>query len=101
MIEFDPAKDAKNIAVHGISLEDAGALFDGFTVEWKDERLDYGETRIIVLGEINGRVYTCVYTPRDAARRVISLRPASRGERNVYHQAKGQASGAATGSGRV
>jgi uncharacterized DUF497 family protein len=87
-IEFDPAKDAANIANHGISLRAAQKLLNGFTIEFEDMRFDYGEVRIISLGEINGRVFVCVYTVRGAAYRPISLRVANRKERRVYKQAK-------------
>ena len=64
VIEFDPAKDAANIEIHGISLAMADRLLAGFTVEWADNRFDYGETRMIALGEIDGVEFACVYTMR-------------------------------------
>ena len=45
MIEFDPDKDTRNVAVHGISLVASERLLAGFTVQWTDNRRDYGETR--------------------------------------------------------
>lgn len=87
-IEFDPAKDAANIEIHGISLAMADRLLAGFTVEWVDDRSDYGETRIIALGEIDGLEFVCVYTMRSEKHRPISLRRAKRKERDVYRQAK-------------
>jgi uncharacterized DUF497 family protein len=89
-IEFDPARDATNVAVHGISPAAAEMLLSGFTVQRVDDRSDYGEVRIIAIGEIAGRVFTCVYTLRTDAYRPISLRPAHRRERHVYHEAKAQ-----------
>ena len=88
-IDFDPVKDAINIRAHGISLAASEELLEGFTVEWIDSRFDYGETRIIAIGEINGLEFVCVYTMREELPRPISLRRASRKERDVYHQAKG------------
>jgi uncharacterized DUF497 family protein len=88
MIEFDPQKDARNIALRGISLAAAETLLTGFTVEWTDQRRDYGETRIIAIGEIGGLEHVCVYTRRGAAVRPISLRRANRKERDVYRKAK-------------
>ena len=41
-IEFDPAKDAVNIRVHGVSLTQAETLLQCFTVQRRDERFDYG-----------------------------------------------------------
>ncbi len=59
-IEFDPDKDARNIAARGISLAAAEILLAGFVVERVDERRDYGEIRIIAIGEIGGREFVCV-----------------------------------------
>lgn len=90
-IAFDPAKDAANIGKHGISLARAGELLDTDTlIETEDRRFDYGETRIIAIGEIEGRIFVCVYTRRGSTVRPISLRPANRKERYVYHQARGR-----------
>src|SRR5438270_13542053 len=91
LIEFDPAKDATNVKVHGLSLTEAEALLQGFIVAREDERFDYGETRIIAIGEIGGREFVCVYTRRGDAIRPISLRRADRKERDVYRQAKAAA----------
>ena len=92
-IEFDPAKEATNLRVHGVSLAQAEALLEGFTVLQQDERFNYGETRIIAIGEIAGVEFSCVYTRRGEAYRLISLRRASRKERDVYQQAKADAAG--------
>jgi len=91
-IEFDPAKDAVNITVHGISLAEAETLLRGYTVQRIDDRRDYGEVRIIAIGEIGGRVYVCVYTQRGEAFRPISLRPAKRRERDAYQKAEADGS---------
>jgi uncharacterized protein len=88
-IDFDQVKNATNIRAHGISLMASEELLAGFTVEWIDDRFDYGETRIIAIGEINGLEFVCVYTIRNEVHRPISLRRASRKERDVYRQAKG------------
>ncbi len=88
VIEFDPAKDIANIANRGISLAAAAELLAGFTVERIDGRVDYGEKRIIAIGEINGREFVCIYTRREEVFRVTSLRRANRKERDDYQQAK-------------
>lgn len=88
MIEFDPKKDARNIAERGISLADAETLLSGFTVERIDIRFDYGETRIVAIGEVEGREFVCVYTRRGGLYRPISLRRANRKERHAYQEAK-------------
>jgi uncharacterized DUF497 family protein len=40
----------------------------------------YGERREVAFGLINDRLFVCVYTDRQAERRVISLRKANRRE---------------------
>jgi uncharacterized DUF497 family protein len=90
-IEFDPAKNATNLRVHGVSLAQAGVLLQGFVVAREDQRSDYGETRILATGEIEGREFVCVYTLRGETYRVISLRRAKRRERDVYREAKAAA----------
>ena len=60
-------------------------MFDGPTDETVDGRLDYGETRINALGEIEGRVFFVTYTWRGASRRIISARKANDREQGKYH----------------
>jgi uncharacterized protein len=86
-IEFDPAKDARNLQMRGISLAEAVRLLQGFV----DDRRDYGEPRIVSIGEIAGVEFICVYVRRGETYRVISLRRASRKERDVYREAKAAA----------
>ena len=76
-IEFDPAKDAGNIAKHGMSLAQA-ANFDLTTALVRpDDRRDYGEPRWRAYGMIDGRMHMLVFTVRAGAVRAISLRKAN------------------------
>lgn len=95
-IEFDPDKDARNRRLGGISLAAAEMLLQGFVLDRVDDRRDYGETRIVAIGEIGGREFVCVSTLRGETYRVISLRPAKRKERYAYQAAKAADSGEAT-----
>ncbi len=81
---YDPVKDRANQAKHGVSLALAEILFAGSYVSLTDDRFDYGERREVAFGRINYRLFVCVYTDRDAERRVISLRKANRREVNRY-----------------
>ena len=85
-IEFDTAKDAANIAKHGISLRASAILLAGSHTVDLDERFAYGEERQIATGEIAGRIFVCVYTLRKAAYPVISLRKANRREIDAYRK---------------
>lgn len=71
-IEFDPAKDAANIAKHGVSLA-ADLHFDMRAVV-RDQRRAYGEDRFNAFGLINGGTYCLTFTRRDGRFRAISLR---------------------------
>lgn len=81
---FDPAKDAVNQAKHGVSLALAELLFARPHVSMSDDRFDYGEVRQVAFGYIQDRLFVCVYTDREAERRVISLRKANQREVNRY-----------------
>jgi uncharacterized DUF497 family protein len=46
-ILFDPSKRERALAERGLDFLDAAEVFAGPTVEWDDDRADYGEKRII------------------------------------------------------
>lgn len=71
-IEFDPAKDAANIAKHGISLARAGELE---VLAYVDDAR-FAEPRFRLYGLIDGKAYCVAGTRRNGAIRVISLRRA-------------------------
>lgn len=81
--EFDPAKDAANIAKHGLSLGE----FEGFDAEpvvLVDDRYDYGEVRFRAFGRVRGEGRCLVYTECDGSLRLISYRPAREKEMRRY-----------------
>jgi uncharacterized DUF497 family protein len=84
-VEFDPAKNASNIAKHGVSLSEGdGVLNDplGRTVE---DALSEGEQRWQTIRvNIFGTPYVVVWTKRDGKERVISVRKPDSRERNAY-----------------
>jgi uncharacterized protein len=82
--EWDAAKSARNEEERGLPFELAALLFDGLVIERIDDRRDYGETRYRAIGVVGDVVWHCVYTPRGAARRIVSLRYANRKERDAY-----------------
>jgi uncharacterized DUF497 family protein len=80
-IEFDPSKDAANVAKHGVTLARTAELEILRVVE--DERA-YGERRYWLFGLIDGAAYCATVTFRNGLIRAISLRRASRNERKRY-----------------
>jgi uncharacterized DUF497 family protein len=86
--EWDDEKNRQNIAKHGLRFEDAIKIFDGFTVDFPDDRFEYGEMRDISIGLIQGiAVVVVVHTDRGGKTRIISARPAVKFERSMYEKA--------------
>ena len=85
-ITFDPAKRAKTLAERGLDFADAGQIFTGLHATLEDTRRDYGERRLISAGLLQGRLVGLVWTPRGAARRIISMRHAHAEEETRWRQ---------------
>ncbi len=82
-IIYDAAKRRQTLDERDLDFEDARLVFSGFHLTRIDDRRDYGETRHIVLGALRGRPVVMVWTPRDGAVRVISMRIADNDEREI------------------
>lgn len=84
--EWDEAKRQSNLADHGVDFAQM-EYFDWTTaLAMTSDR--QGETRFAAIGSIAGRLHFVVYTPRGVNRRIISLRRASRNERQLYEQTR-------------
>jgi len=85
--EWDDAKDAQNYADHGVTFDTARRVFaDPFATERLDDREDYGEDRYVIIGMVDGRLLSVVYTLRNGSIRIISARGAEPLERRRYHE---------------
>lgn len=87
-IAFDPRKSERNLRERGFGFEIAAGFDPGSAIYAPDTRKDYGEDRIRAIGFIGKALYALVFTMRGSTVRVISLRKASRKERNRYEKAK-------------
>jgi uncharacterized DUF497 family protein len=76
-ITFDPVKRASTLKDRGLDFADAADVFAGKTLNIPDERRDYGESRIVTVGLLRGRMVIVVWTPRGVARHVFSMRKAN------------------------
>jgi uncharacterized DUF497 family protein len=85
--DWNHTKSDRNRLARGLPFELAVMLFDRPTLERPDARLDYREVRMQAIGMIGTVALACVYTDRGLVRRIISLRPASRRERDEYRSA--------------
>ncbi len=83
--EWDDDKAAANWRDHGVTFEQAArACLDPFAVELIDDREDYGEERINLLGMCGGIILHVTYTERGDRIRLISARRAGRDEQDDY-----------------
>lgn len=86
-MDKDSRKERRNIAERGLSLDLAEQLDWATALIWEDKRNEYGERRYCVLGLIEDRLHSVVFTPRNGKPRVISLRKANKREVNRYEKA--------------
>ncbi len=87
-MNYDPTKREINLAKHGIDLIDCPAVFDYPMLTQQDNRITYGEERLISLGWLNGKVILMVWVDEtEQGPRYISCREAQRHEQKVYFSA--------------
>ena len=73
-MQFDPAKQQNTLKARGLDFARAAEVFAGNHLTRQDERKAYAETRYQTVGWLDGRLMMMVWTPRGAARRIISMR---------------------------
>ena len=83
--DWDPTKDERSRRERGFGFDFAALVFEADTIEWPDDRRDYGEARVRVLGSAEDLVLHVVFTDREDVRRIISARLADRRERTLWH----------------
>ena len=85
--EWDPKKAARNLIDHKVSFEQAAiACRDPFAVEWIDDREDYDEERLGLLGLYGREVLYVAYTERGDNIRIIMARRAEKHEQHRYYR---------------
>ena len=86
---WDPKKNAANVRKHRITFDAAVRAFENFIVEGFDERFEYDEIRETAIGFTNSLEIYIVFTEiPEEERRIISARPATREEREIYWNAR-------------
>ncbi len=86
LYDFDPAKEVRNQAKHGVAFADAESFDWSTALVAEDLRKNYGERRLVALGKIGRRVHVLVFTPRGDKVWLISLRKANAREVRRYEQ---------------
>ncbi len=82
---FDPAKDAANQQKHKLPLTFGDRIFeDDLHLVVPTIRVEDGEERFKVIGMVDGKLYTGVFTWRNDLPRFISVRRSNRNEEKSY-----------------
>ena len=86
MITWDEAKRRANLGKHGFDFVDAEEVFDGVTYTYQDDRLAYGEQRFVTLGLLREVLVSIVHTEEGNHIPIISMRKATKREREIYFE---------------
>ena len=86
--EWDPRKAALNLQKHGVSFEEASAVFgDPLAGTIADPVHSTGEARFVTIGMTPARrLIVVVHTEREDRIRIISARPATRPEKKKHEE---------------
>jgi uncharacterized protein len=86
--EWDPKKAAANLAKHGVSFEEGITVFaDPLARIFDDEEHSIEEEREIIIGHsTKHRLLLVSFTARGASIRILSVRKATRRERQDYEE---------------
>ena len=86
MLEWDEEKRAANLTKHGVDFAVAEWIDWAAALTVADSRGTYGEERFVSILRLDRRLHVCVWTWRNARRRIISLRKANKREERFYGQ---------------
>ncbi|MEN3334018.1 MAG: uncharacterized protein V7641_3383 [Blastocatellia bacterium] len=86
--EWDEQKAEQNLKKHGVSFQEASEVFsDPLSAIIPDARHSARENRFLAIGHsISGQILFVVFTEREVRIRIISARPATRGEVRIYEE---------------
>jgi uncharacterized DUF497 family protein len=83
-LSFDAGKRDWTLRERGLDFADAQRVFEAPSFTYEDTRRDYGETRFITYGLLDGREVTVVWTWPGEDRHIISMRKANDREKARY-----------------
>lgn len=73
-ITYDPPKRLWTLQRRSLDFEDAEFVFAGSVLIFEDARSDYGEPRMLCVGELRGRMVMVGFVQRGDSRHVFSMR---------------------------
>lgn len=87
--EWDNGNLLKSLFKHGITKQESEQAFLSVYLLEIDETHSMGEIRFKLLGKtLEGKILHIIFTTRTDKIRIISSRPASKNERNIYEAKK-------------
>lgn len=89
LIEFDAAKNDRNITERGLSFQRASEFDFSRAIVEVDDRKVYPEVRYVAAGYLDQFLHVLCFTPVNGGIRVISFRKAYSREIKAYEQAQG------------
>jgi uncharacterized protein len=81
---WDETKRRANLSKHGLDFAQAEQVFAGHTLTRPDLRFAYGESRFSSVGMLGAQVVVIAHTETADMIRIISMRRATRHEREHY-----------------
>ncbi len=84
-LEWDENKRLINLHKHKIDFIGSEEIFDGYTVTFEDDSVDYYEQRFVSFGMFQKRIVAVVHTEKNENIRIISIRKATKHEERYYY----------------
>ena len=89
MFEWDAKKSKQNQKKHGVSFSDALEIWQANHLTADDiARSKDGESRNATIGFIQGKLFTAIWAKRGEKIRIISVRRARDGEKEIFQSKK-------------
>ena len=83
---WDEGKRLATLASRGIDFAAVARIDWSSAIIVPDDRRDYGEVRLRIMGLIDGRLHAAVAAPRGDTLRIISLRKANPREQRLWER---------------
>jgi len=83
VFEYDPRKSTINKQKHGIDFEEAQSMW----LDYKRVEINArttGEQRKVLIAQLNDDICSAIFTLRNNAIRIISVRKARKNEKEIY-----------------
>ena len=84
IFDLDPKKSEANREKHKVSLQEATLLWSVQAVVIEARTQD--EPRFMIIGKLKGKFYSCIFTVRGEAIRLISARRSREKEEAIYYE---------------